>query len=142
MDEKITGSLLNGNLIAMYVLFHDGTKPYKTLAFTLDNCDLMNVDIDDRGEPMGVEIIYVDSPTDKGCFIFDTNHRAKKEAIVRRLLAAITRLTMIRMMQEALTEEVNMCLNVIVDSGMYSTTDFNIVDGKCKVIQKNPEDES
>ena len=142
MDERITGSFLYGNLKALSVLFRDGPKPYKTLQFTFENGDLINIDIDDRGEPMELEIIYMDSPTDKGGFRFDTNHRVKKEAILRRLLAAATRLTMIRMMQESLIEEVNTCLDVILHSGMYSTIDINKVDGEFKVIHKKPRDES
>lgn len=141
MNERITGSFLYGNLKALSVLFRDGPKPYKTLQFTFENGDLINVDIDDRGEPMGVEIIYMDSPTDKGGFRFDAKHRVKKEAIVRRLLAATTRLTMVRMMQKSLTEEVNTCLDVILHSGMYSTTDINKVDGELKVTHKKAGDQ-
>lgn len=140
MDERINGSFLNGNLIAMHVLFRDGPKPYKTLQFTLDNGDLMKVDIDDRGEPMGVEIVYMDSPTTERGFRFNTNHRVKKKAIVRRLLAASTRLTMIRMMQESLAEEVNTCLEMIRHRGMYSTTGIDTTGDKSKAIHNEADD--
>ena len=53
MNEKISGSLLNEQLITMYVLFRDGPKPYRTLSFTLDNGDIINIDTDDHGDPMG-----------------------------------------------------------------------------------------
>lgn len=142
MNEQIVGSFLYGKLRAMFVLFRDGPKPYKTLKFTLDNGNLINVDIDDRGDPMGVEIVYMNSPSDAKAFRFDKKHRVEKEAILRRLLAATTRLTMIRMMQESLTEEVNTCLDVILHKGMYSTTDINKVDGELKVIHKKAEHES
>lgn len=134
MNEKISGSLLNGNLIAMYVLFRDGPKADQTLSFTLNNGDHINVDIDDHGDPIGVEIVYMESPKVEGVFRFDTNHRVKKEAIVRRLLAASTRLTMIRRMEEALTEEVNTCLDVIARGHMYSTTGIETTGDKPKEI--------
>ena len=139
MNEKMTGSFLYGNLRAMSVLFRDGPKPYKTLQFTLENGDLINIDIDDLGDPMGVEIVYMNSPSDANAFRFDKKHRVKKEAIVRRLLAACTRLTMINMMQGALTEEINKCLDVVMHSGMYVTTDINKVDGELKVTHDEPK---
>jgi len=139
MNERITGSFLYGNLRAMSVLFRDGPKPYRTLKFTLENGDLINVDVDDHGDPMGVEIVYMNSPSDAQAFRFDKKHRVKKEAIVRRLLSASTRLSMFNAIQEALTREVNESLEVILHSGMYVTTDINKVDGELKVTHDEPK---
>lgn len=139
MNAKISGSVLNEDLIAMYVLFRDGPKADKTLPFIMDNGDHINVDIDERGDTIGVEIVYVDSTESQGVFRFDTNHRVKKEAIVQRLLAASARLTMISMMQEAMTEEVNKCLDVIRFSGMYTLTGIDTTGDKPKEIREEAE---
>lgn len=127
MNEKITGSVLYGNLHAIHVLFRDGPKPYRTLAFTLDNGDLINVDIDDNGDPMGVEVVYLDSQTPDGIFRCGKDNKVKKEAIVRRLLSASTRLCMIHAIQESLTREVNQCLDVVRFGGMHEPTSINKV---------------
>ncbi len=130
MNEKITGSVLYGNLHAISVLFRDGPKPYKTLSFTLDNDDLINVDVDDHGDPMGVEVVYLNSQTPDGVFRCGKGNKVKKEEIVRRLLSASTRLSMINVIQESLTREVNQLLDVVRFGGMYATTSINKIDDK------------
>lgn len=141
MDEKISGSFLNGNMVGLYVLFRDGPKEADTLYFDLDNGDHINVDVDDHGEPIGVEIVYMEPHgNDNGIFKCGKDNKVKKEAIVRRLLAASTRLTMIRMMQESLAEEVNTCLEVIRHRGMYSTTGIDTTGDKPKAIHNEADD--
>ena len=142
MNEKITGSVLYGNLHALSVLFRDGPKPYRTLAFTLDNGDLINIDVDDNGEPMGVEVVYMNSPTPDGVFRCGKDNKVRKEVIVRRLLSASTRLSMISAMQDALTREVNQCLDVVRFGGMYATTSINRVHAALNVTHKKAGDES
>ncbi len=139
MNERITGSFLYGNLRAMSVLFRDGPNPYKTLQFTLDDGDLINVDVDDRGDPIGLEIVYMNSPSDAKAFRFDKKHRVKKEAIIRRILSASTRLSIFNAIQDAPTQEINESLDVILHSGMYVMTEISKVDGELKVTH---EDES
>ncbi len=136
MNEKIVGSLLNEDLIAMYVLFRDGLKVYETLSFVMDNGDYLNVDVDDRGDPIGVEIVYMDSQDSGGSFRLDKNHRVKKEVIMRRLLSASTRLSFINVIQEALAREVNQSLDVIRYSGMYSTTGIDVTTNAAKTVHK------
>lgn len=122
MNEKISGSFLNGDMVAMYVVFRDGPKPSRTLNFTLDNGDIINIDTDDHGDPMGVEIVYMESPVHEGIFRLYTNHVIKKEKILRQLLATTTRLTMINMMKEVLVREVNQSLDQIMCNRMYDMT--------------------
>lgn len=136
MEEKIVGSLLNNELITMYVLFRDGPKPDRTLSFTLANGDHINVDVDNFGNPMGIEIVYMESNIPDGIFRFDKNHMAKKEAIVLRLLFASTRLCMIHDIKEALTHDVNQCLDVIRFGHMYDTTWIDTTGNEPKGIYK------
>jgi len=140
MSSKIVGSLLNHQLIAMYVLFRDGPKADRTLSFTLANGDHINVDVDNRGDPIGVEIVYMESNTPDGIFRFDKNHKAKKEEIVLRLLSASTRLCMIHAIKESLIHEVNQCLDVIRFGGMYAVTGIDTTGDKPKAIHKEADE--
>lgn len=142
MGAKIIGSLLNHELVAMYVLFRDGPKADQTLSFTLNNGDHINVDVDSNGDPIGVEIVYLESNTPDGIFRLYENHEVEKEAIVLRLLSASTRLCMIYSLKKALTHEVNRCLDVIRFSGMYATTGVDTTGDKPKAIHKKAVDES
>lgn len=118
MNEKITGSVLNNELVAMSVLFRDGPEPYRTLKFTLSNGDFINIDVDVWGVPMGVEIVYGNFPQIAdiriGCI--------PKKEVLRRLLSASTRLSTINELKEALTQEVNDSLNVIRLGHLYEET--------------------